>query len=112
MPESFVRPPSAIYDKIAAESNSVEEMRSKYKELLRAEGTVEIDRGFEWGGKITHEAETASHSPAPESPLAATGSGFKYEKIVRWAESTGKRPLVIRANTLEDLEALERQVTS
>jgi hypothetical protein len=112
VPENFVRPPSAIYDKIAAESNSVEEMRQKYKALLVSQDVLEIDRGYEWGGKITHEPETASPSPAPESPLAATGSGFKYEKLIRWAESTGKRPLVIRANTLEDLEALERQVTS
>jgi hypothetical protein len=86
-------------------------MRERMKAKLVADGFIEVERGYEYGGTITHEAEMATPSPAPESPSAATGSGFKYEKIVRWAESTGKRPLVIRANTLEDLAALERQVT-
>jgi hypothetical protein len=38
-------------------------------------------------------------------------SNFKFEREVRFAESTGKRALLIKANTLEELNQLERQVT-
>jgi hypothetical protein len=46
---------------------------------------------------------------AEGSPLAA--SQYRYEKEIYFAESTGKRPLVIRATNQADLDALERQVT-
>ena len=55
--------------------------------------------------------ETRILKPMETDEPTPTGSGFKFEKEIKFAESTGKRALVIRANTPEDLAALERQVT-
>jgi hypothetical protein len=48
---------------------------------------------------------TPSQSPAPSS------GGFEFEREVRFAESTGKQTLIIRAHSLEALNLLEKQVT-
>ena len=48
--------------------------------------------------------------PEPDATLPA--NGYKFEREVRFAESTGKRALVLRANSQADLDALEKQVTS
>src|SRR6266700_2314810 len=46
----------------------------------------------------------------PQTPDASLpANGYKYEREVRFAESTGKRTLVLRANSQADLDALEVQ---
>jgi hypothetical protein len=47
----------------------------------------------------------------PEQNVSLPANGYVFEKEIRWAESTGKRPVIIRANSQADLDALERQVT-
>jgi hypothetical protein len=49
--------------------------------------------------------------PQPQSEASLPANGFRYEREVHFAQSTGKRSLVIRANTQADLNELERQVT-
>jgi hypothetical protein len=39
------------------------------------------------------------------------GTEFRFEREVKFHPESGKRTLIIRANTKEDLDALERQVT-
>jgi hypothetical protein len=66
-------------------------------------------------GQITRTRDDAFNThlvirqPEPDNSLPA--NGYKFEREIRFAESTGKRSLVIRANTIEDLDALDRQVT-
>jgi len=52
----------------------------------------------------------AIRQPQP-SDVSLPANGYKFEREVHFAPSTGKRSLVIRANSLEDLNALEQQVT-
>jgi hypothetical protein len=78
------------------------DLRETLLSTLAAQGTVVRSRDDEFNNRVIHQ-------PEPNVPLPA--NGFKFEREVRFAESTGKRSLVIRANTLEDLQALERQVT-
>jgi hypothetical protein len=48
----------------------------------------------------------AEAQSAPSLPV----SGYKFERTIRFHESTGKRALVIRADTKEQLDALEHQI--
>jgi hypothetical protein len=109
MSQDFVRPASPAWDKIADESTNVEELRERMKAKLVADGFVVRERGYEIGSDVlTHEAENA----APANPSGASiASNFKFEREVRFAEFTGRRSMVIRANTLADLDALENLVT-
>jgi hypothetical protein len=51
---------------------------------------------------------TLLRQPQAEGSLPV--SNFKYEKEIRFHPESGKRSLMIRANTMEDLLALEAQV--
>jgi hypothetical protein len=46
---------------------------------------------------------------APSDSVPAT-TEWEFSREVRWHESTGRRPLILRAHTQADLDALERQV--
>jgi hypothetical protein len=60
-------------------------------------------------GQITRTRDDAFNThlvirqPEPDASLPA--NGFKFEREIHFAPSTGKRSLVIRANSLEDLIA-------
>jgi hypothetical protein len=78
---------------------------------------IEASQGENIGENIRAMKEAIAAAMAA-NPSAASGDSsvpaahqFKYEREVRWHESTGRRPMVIRADTIEDLNALERQVT-
>lgn len=91
MAENFILPPNQKLDAIvntAADGKygAYEEMRERLKMAV--------------------QSEQASTVPADAPPPTE----WKYEKQIRWAESTGKRPVTIRAMSQEDLDALERQV--
>ncbi len=56
-------------------------------------------------------AHQAAGLPVPEAqPGTPATSGFKFEREVRFHPESGKRTLVIRANTQADLDALEAQI--
>jgi hypothetical protein len=48
--------------------------------------------------------------PASNNVPAASSGGFEFEREIKFAESTGRRTLVIRAHSVEELNALEHQV--
>jgi hypothetical protein len=52
------------------------------------------------------------HSAPPQPAANATrpASEWEFTKEIRWAESTGRRPMILRAHSQADLDALERQV--
>jgi len=56
-------------------------------------------------------AHRAAGLPMPEAqPGTPAVSSFKFEREVRFHPESGKRNLVIRANTQADLDALEHQI--
>ena len=90
MAENFILPPNQKLDAIvnaAADGKygAFEEMRERLKQAVQ--GDVQASM-----------------------PVAPQPTEWKFTKEIRWAESTGKRPVVIRAMTQDDLDALERQV--
>ncbi len=47
----------------------------------------------------------------PQTPDASLpANGFRYEKELTFDPESGRRNLMLRANTMEDLAALERQI--
>jgi hypothetical protein len=89
---------------IAACTNPAE-LRDIMVQQLQREGQVVATTDSDFKQRVA-----LNPSAAPALPLPA--SGFKYSRSVRWAESTGKRPVTISANTMEELEALYVQITS
>ena len=90
MAENFILPPNQKLDEIvnaAADGRygGYEEMRERLK--MAVQGEVQASM-----------------------PVAPPPTDWKYEKHIQWAESTGKRPVTIRAMSQEDLDTLERQV--
>jgi len=70
---------------------------------LAAEGQVVRTRDDQFNNHLVLRPQT------PEAPLP--GTEFRFEREVKFHPESGKRTLIIRANTKEDLDALERQVT-
>lgn len=66
--------------------------------------TVPRTRDEEFNIRLTRQAA----APPPDQALAA--SGYKFERTIRFHESTGRRALVIRGNSEADLNALESQI--
>jgi len=91
-------------DEAITNSSSFEGMREAMLQTLAAQGRVVRSRTDAFDVRVIPQ------TPEPDATVPA--NGFKYEREVRFAESTGKRTLLIRANTLEDLNALERQITA
>ena len=83
--------------------NDASELRETLLSTLAAQGQIVRSRDDAFNNHlVVRQLEPNVSLPA---------NGFKFEREVRFAESTGKRALVIRANSIEDLNALERQVT-
>ena len=84
-------------------AQTASELREVMLSTLQQQGTLVRSRDDEFNNRLIRQPQT------PDASLAA--SQFKYEREIHFAESTGKRSLLIKANTIEDLEALTRQVT-
>jgi hypothetical protein len=97
-------PSNPKLDEVIANSDSFENLRERMKAQLARDGVISRDEATHlYGVTLTGRQET------PVSPVPA--SNFRLEREVRFAESTGKRTLLLKANTIEELDALERQVT-
>jgi hypothetical protein len=51
-----------------------------------------------------------SGQPGSAMPADVAPQEWPFTKSIRWADSVGRKPIVIRAQTQEDLDLLERQV--
>jgi hypothetical protein len=104
----FMKSTPAI-DAAMKNAKSPADLREALDALLAQNGVY--SRGQRGTFDNTSDEEVRSHQTPPSVSLpAASSGGFEFEREVRFAESTGKRTLVIRAHTLEDLNALEKQV--
>jgi hypothetical protein len=104
MSTEFLKSNPAL-DAAIENATDAESIREIVKSNLASRGIIERERGNDFGAQLI-----PGYRPEPESDVSLSASGYKYEKEIRFAESTGKRALLIRANTPEDLAALEKQV--
>lgn len=95
-------------DKIIIEATSgknagYENMREQMLAALASENR--IVRGTDGFGqrRIAGGSET-------DVPVSASSSRYPFEKEIRFHPESGKRALVIRATTLDDLIKLEKQI--
>ena len=85
------------------EATNFEGMRESMLRTMAAQGQIVRSREDAYDVRVIATPQT------PGAALPATG--YKFEREVRFHPSTGKRTLLIRANSIEDLNALENQVT-
>jgi hypothetical protein len=74
--------------------------------LAATQGDQSIESAVQAMKDVLHSTPVPQPSADPSLPA----TGFEFSKEVRWAESTGRRPMILRAHTQADLDALERQV--
>ena len=85
--------------------NSPEEIRELTKASLEAQGIISRNReDGNYGARLLRLPE-----PTADASLPAYG-GLAFQKEIRWAESTGRRPLIIKAATPELLQELENDI--
>jgi hypothetical protein len=85
-------------------SDNFEGMREKMKAQLARDGVISRDEA----SLLYGVSVTGRQSSEPNVSLPA--NGFRYEKELTFAPESGRRNLMLRANSLEDLAALERQI--
>ena len=90
-------------DEAIASADNFEGMREKILQTLVAQGQVVRSRTDAYDVRVIRKPEPTSEVPVP-------ANGFRYEKEVRFHPESGKRALIIRANTMEDLRDLENQI--
>ena len=97
-------PSNAELDAAIAKCNSPEEIRELTKASLASQGIISRDRqDGNYGARVLRLPEQTSDTSLP-------AHGFKYEREFKYAPESGRRSLMLRANTLEDLQALEREM--
>lgn len=95
------------YERQVAECTSAEDLKELTKRFLEATGVISRsdERGRDGNG-----VQLLPHAPTPNPSGGTRSSGGVWSKEIRWAESTGRRPVVIRADTEAELQALENQI--
>jgi hypothetical protein len=101
MPQDFIMKSNPELDKAVSQSTSHVELRERLLAAMANQGLVSRDR----------EGVRATGQPQSDPVASSSGQAYPFEKEIHFHPSTGKRSLVIRATTLADLMALERQVT-
>jgi hypothetical protein len=101
----FLAPDDAVTKAVNA-SNTFQDLRESMLQALEKAGTIVRPKGEgEFAVRVNPNTQ-----PIPEHDTSVPASGWKFEKEIRFAESTGRRTLLIHAQTPEDLAALERQI--
>src|SRR6266404_5238197 len=80
----------------------VAELRRTLLSKLAEQGTVVRSRDDEFNLHLVRQPQT------PEASLPA--NGFRYEKELTFDPESGRRNLMLRANSMADLTALENQI--
>ena len=105
MANSFFSEPNPTLDKVVREATTFEAMRD---ELHKAQNMASLEETIVNSGY--RPAPVDQTAPLPANSAGVSSPEWKFEKHIQWAESTGKKPITIKAQTQEDLDALERQV--
>jgi hypothetical protein len=94
-----------VSDQLTKALNNVRDandLREVLLQTMASEGQIVRTRDDDFNNKLIRQPQAEGSLPV---------SNFKFEREVRFAESTGKRALLIKANSLADLDALQRQLT-
>jgi len=81
--------------------NDISQLREVLLQTMASEGTIVRSRDSEWNNRLIRQ-------PEPDASLPA--NNFKFEKELTFNPESGRRNLMLRANTMEDLAALENQI--
>lgn len=92
----------AEIDEAVSKCTNPEQIREIMNQILARRGVISRDRRDPFSTRVVGQYEM-------EGPL---DTNPKHEKVVRFAESTGRRPVVISANTPTRLAELENYVVS
>src|SRR6267378_851121 len=79
------------------------DLRETLLSTLAAQGQITRTRDDAFN---THLVIRQPQTPDPTLPA----NGFRYEKEITFNPESGRRNLMIRANSMEDLTALENQI--
>ena len=82
---------------------TVSDLRETMLQTLSKQGTVVRASDSEFNNRLV-----IRQPQTPDAPLPA--NGFKFEREIRFYPDSGKRTLIIRANTQADLDAVEAQI--
>jgi hypothetical protein len=81
--------------------NDISQLREVLLQTLASEGTIVRSRDSEFNNRLTRQ---------PEPNVSLPANNFKFEKELTFNPESGRRNLMLRANTMEDLTALENQI--
>ena len=79
------------------------ELRQTLLHTLAQQGTIVRSQNDEFDTRLI-----VGQPQTPDASLPA--NGFRYEKELTFDPESGRKNLMLRANTMEDLAALERQI--
>lgn len=102
MPNDFVLPNDPELTKAIAECTSSEAIKETVKAYLENRGVIHRDRG---DGTV----RVTGNQPEQPNNLVPT-SGYKMERTLKFDPESGRRALILRGNSKEDLDALEAQI--
>jgi hypothetical protein len=94
-----------VLEATSGPNGSFENMREALKAALVGEGRISRDAdSLGYGTRLL----PVQHQPQSDVPLAA--NGFKCEREFHYHPSSGRRSLMLRANSLEELNELQAQM--
>jgi len=105
MANDFIRPSTPQLEKIVNDALGQDEHIGNAYDRMKAELHASLHM-------VSPQAQAEAAATAQALPIPAAPTTWAFTKEIRWADSTGRRPLVIRATSQADLDALEAQVTS
>jgi hypothetical protein len=83
MPENFVRPGDAEWDRIAAEATNVEQLREAMKQRLQKDGFIQRKIGWEIGeDTLNPEAEQAVSAVVPSEAGVPSERRETFFKVI------------------------------
>ena len=101
--DSQLNRPNPELDAALAKVQDISQLRETLLSTLESQGTVFRSRDDAFNNRLIRQPQT------PEASLPA--NNYAFEREVRFHPESGKRTLVLRANSQADLDALEKQVT-
>jgi hypothetical protein len=93
---------NAALDAAITACNDASTLREVMLNSLQSSGVLIRSRDDQFNNRLVPQAQT------PGAPLPA--SNYRFEREIRFHPESGKRTLLIRGNSQQDLDALEAQI--
>jgi hypothetical protein len=98
----FIKSNQQLDDAITG-ANNFEAMREAMLQTLTAQGRVVRSRTDAYDVRVLRSSE-------PEPNNAPPASGYRFEHEFRYHPASGRRSVILHANTMEDLNELIREM--